>query len=80
VDQRALGELAERAAEIAERGMGAGDELTRLVHQAAREHRYAPWVIVSMIGQEWDRLGIRRVPAATALAEVPRGTVGIVVP
>jgi hypothetical protein len=62
VDQRALGELAERAAEIAERGgMEATAELGRLVKQAARQHHYAPWAVTSMIAGEWDRLGIRRI-------------------
>lgn len=63
MDQRALGELAERAAELAEcGGLEAAGELTRLVNAAAERHRYAPWAVASMIAAEWDRLGIRRVP------------------
>ena len=63
MDQRALGELAERAAELADKGgMEAAAELSRLVEQAAKRHHYAPWAITSMIAAEWDRLGIRRIP------------------
>lgn len=71
MDQRALGELAERAAEIAERSDVTQIEraglLKTLVHDAAREHRCAPWTITSMIAAEWDRLGIRRVPGQVAI-------------
>lgn len=67
MDQRALGELAERAAEIAERGMPAGDELAKLIADAAKRHGYAAWAMTSMIAAEWDRLGIRRVPRGTSL-------------
>jgi len=74
MDQRALGHLAERAAELAEGGMHRGDELSRLISAAARQHGYAPWAMVSMIAGEWDRLGIRRVPLRVTLADVPRGT------
>jgi hypothetical protein len=68
VDQRALGELAERAAELAEKGgMQAAGELSRLVADAAKRHGYAPWAITSMISAEWDRLGIRRVPLQVSI-------------
>lgn len=67
MDQLALGKLAERAAEIAERGMPSGDELSRLIHDAAKRHGYAPWAMTSLIAAEWDRLGIRRVPRGTLL-------------
>jgi len=73
VDQRALGELAERAAELAERGMEAGPELSRLVQAAARQHGYAPWAMTQMIVAEWDRLGIKRVPLEVGNV-VPRCT------
>jgi len=62
VDQRALGYLAEEAAELAERGMAAGDKLSALIARAAKTHGYAPWAMASMIAGEWDRQGIRRVP------------------
>ena len=68
MDQRALGELAERAAELAERGgMEAAAELSRLVDEAAKRHHYAPWAVTSMISAEWDRLGIRRVPGQVVI-------------
>lgn len=68
MDQRALGKLAERAAELADQGgMEAAAELSRMIEQAAKEHHYAPWAITSMIAAEWDRLGIRRVPRGTPL-------------
>lgn len=68
MDQRALSQLAERAAELAEQGgMQAAGELSRLVEEAAKRHGYAPWAITSMISAEWDRLGIRRVPRGVAI-------------
>lgn len=77
MDPRALGELAERAAELAERGMSAGGELRALIHEAARKHGYQPWAMTSMIAREWDRLGIRRLPLQVATMDVPRGTAAI---
>ena len=74
MDQRELGELAERAAELAERGVSAGGELRALIHGAARRHGLASWAVTSMIAREWDRLGIRRVPLQVATMDVPRGT------
>lgn len=69
MDQRALGELAERAAELAERGgLQAAAELGLLIQEAARKHGYAPFAVTSMIAKEWDRLGIRRVPRFTGIA------------
>lgn len=73
MDQRALGHLAERAAELAERGMESGPALSRLVHDAARRHGYAPWAMTQLIIGEWDRLGIKRVPLEVGTV-VPRGT------
>ena len=68
MDQRALGELAEHAAELAERGgMEATAELSQLVEEVAKQYHYAPWAITSMIAAEWDRLGIRRVPRGTPI-------------
>ena len=68
MDQRALGQLAERAAELAEKGgMEATAELSRLVEAAAKRHGYAPWAVTSMIAAEWDRLGIRRTPRGVAI-------------
>lgn len=75
MDQRALGELAERAAAAAEKGgMVATAELGRLVREAAWKYGYAPWAVTSLIAAEWDRLGIRRVPGTLQLGGVPRGT------
>jgi len=65
VDQRALGELAERAAELSELGDPA--QLSALIGRAAREHRYSKGAVVRLIAGEWDRLGIRRVPRETLL-------------
>jgi len=68
VDQRALGELAERAAGICETGgPAAAAAMSRLVGDAAQAHGYAKWAMASMIAAEWDRLGIRRVPRGTLL-------------
>ena len=68
MDQRALGKLAERAAELADKGgLEAAGELTRLIEEAAKQHHYAPWAVTSMIAAEWDRLGIRRVPGGLPL-------------
>lgn len=72
MDQRALGELAEKAAALAERQDAAA--LSALVTRAADRHHLANWTVVSLIAQEWDRLGIRRTPKALELARVPRGT------
>lgn len=74
MDQRELGELAERAAALAERGVTGGGELGALIHGAARRHGLAPWAVTSMIAREWDRLGIRRLPVQVATMDVPRGT------
>jgi hypothetical protein len=68
VDQRALGELAERAAELAAQGgPAAAGELTRLVDRAAQRYHLAPWTVTSMIAGEWDRLGIKRTPKGVNL-------------
>jgi hypothetical protein len=73
VDQRALGELAERAAALAEQGgPTAAAGLSQLVQRAAVQYGYAPWAMTSLIAAEWDRLGIRRVPRGTTL-ELLRG-------
>jgi hypothetical protein len=80
VDQRALGELAERAAAIAERAELAqwerGAQLSRLIAAAAREHGYAPWAMTSMVAGEWARLGIRTVPRGTELHQLAEGARG----
>ena len=74
MDQRALGHLAEQAAEIAERGdlaqLERGARIGHLIHAAARRHGYAPWAMTSLVAAEWDRLGIRRVPRFTDLHAV----------
>lgn len=76
MDQRALGRLAERAAELAEQGgPGAAAALSALVAEAAREHRHTPAVVTALIAEEWARLGIRTIPTAVALPNVPRFTV-----
>lgn len=67
MDQRALGELAERAARLASENDAEG--LDALVAAAALEHRYSPGAIVNLIGGEWTRTGVTPEPIL-----VPRGT------
>lgn len=68
MDQRVLGELADRAARLAATGDAAA--LDDLVARTAREHRYSQGAIVNLISGEWARTGVTPGPVL-----VPRGTV-----
>lgn len=67
MEQRALAELAERAARLA--SDGDAEALDVLVAAAAVEHRYSPGAIVNLISGEWARTRVTPAPVL-----VPRGT------
>lgn len=67
MDQRVLGELATRAAELAERQDS--EALDELVRVAGSAYGYAPWAVTNLIAGEWERQ--RAIPARILL---PRGT------
>jgi hypothetical protein len=64
-DLSRLGELAEELAQLSALGTPeAAGQIGLRVREEAERRGLAPWALTHWVAQEWDRLGIVRVPAA----------------